>query len=164
MPLPSQRSALRADGCGAYFAHSRALCADCNRGALSPGRRRRATSMLSRARPIRNASARAKLRQKRNERPQTRDRRAHRNPNTGTTHVKKTNKKMQRLLIAASAVAVAGFMAPPARPASVRMDASVAVHNQTVVARLTTTESCPPRHRREASSMAWRWGLLPLVP
>ena len=32
---------------------------------------------------------------------------------------------MQRLLIAASAVAVAGFMAPPARPASVRMDASV---------------------------------------
>ena len=36
-----------------------------------------------------------------------------------------TTKKMQRLLIAASAVAVAGFMAPPARPASVRMDASV---------------------------------------
>ena len=32
---------------------------------------------------------------------------------------------MQRLLIAASAVAVAGFMAPPARPTSVRMDASV---------------------------------------
>ena len=32
---------------------------------------------------------------------------------------------MPRLLIAASAVAVAGFMAPPARPASVRMDASV---------------------------------------
>ena len=32
---------------------------------------------------------------------------------------------MQRLLIAASAVAVAGFMAPQARPTSVRMDASV---------------------------------------
>merc|ERR1719331_2018890 len=42
------------------------------------------------------------------------------------THVKKQQTtKMQRLLIAASAVAVAGFMAPPARPASVRMDASV---------------------------------------
>merc|ERR1719506_2002587 len=38
---------------------------------------------------------------------------------------KKQTATMQRLLIAASAVAVAGFMAPPARPASVRMDASV---------------------------------------
>ena len=77
----------------AYFAHSRALGDDCNPTALSPGRRRRAPTMLSRARPIRNACARAKLRQKRNERPKTYDRRVHRNPNTGTTHVKTTTTK-----------------------------------------------------------------------
>ena len=56
----------------------------------------------------------------------SRDRRVHRNPKH--RHYPRKNKqttKMQRLLIAASAVAVAGFMAPPARPASVRMDASV---------------------------------------
>ena len=34
--------------------------------------------------------------------------------------------------------------------------------NQMVAARCATAESRPPRHRRDASSMAWRRGLSPL--